>query len=281
MADQPAFARNVLVTGCSGGIGLCVARGLRERGYRVYATARKAEDLDRLRREGLEAVRLDLDDSASIRAAVEEVLEKGGSRLYGLFNNAGWGQSGAVEDLSREVLRAQFETNVFGTVELTNRLIPTLRAQGQGRIINVSSVLGLVTLPYRGAYSATKFALEALTDSLRQELTGSGVHVSLIEPGPILSGFRKSALRAFRAHIDIERSVHREAYRSLERRLSAHSPTKPLTGRPEAVLRKAVHALESRRPRIRYYVSLGTPAMAALRCLLPYWALDRVCRRLA
>jgi NAD(P)-dependent dehydrogenase (short-subunit alcohol dehydrogenase family) len=281
MADPPASSRNVLVTGCSGGIGLCVARGLRERGYRVFATARKAEDLDRLRREGLEGLRLDLDDSASIRAAVEELLERGGNRLYGLFNNAGWGQSGAVEDLSREVLRAQFETNVFGTIELTNRLIPTLRAQGQGRIINVSSVLGLVTLPYRGAYSATKFALEALTDSLRQELAGSGVHISLIEPGPILSGFRESALRAFRANIDAEHSVHRAAYRSLERRLSEQGATKPLTGRPEAVLRKAVHALESRRPRIRYSVTPGTPIMAALRCLLPYWALDWVCRRLA
>lgn len=281
MADQSASARNVLVTGCSGGIGLCVARGLRERGYRVLATARKAEDLERLRQEGLEGIPLDLDDSVSIQTAVREVLEKGGGRLYGLFNNAGWGQSGAVEDLSREVLRAQFETNVFGTVELTNRLIPTLRAQRQGRIINVSSVLGLVTLPYRGAYSATKFALEALTDSLRQELAGSGVRVSLIEPGPILSGFRERSLHAFRAHIDTEHSVHREAYRSLEQRLSAPGPTKPLTDRPEAVLRKAVHALESRRPRVRYYVTLGTPAMVALRCLLPYRALDWVCRRLA
>jgi NAD(P)-dependent dehydrogenase (short-subunit alcohol dehydrogenase family) len=157
--------KTVLITGCSSGIGLCVARGLKQRGWRVFATARQTTDVMRLQAEGLESLRLDLRDSASIQTAVAEILDRTGEQLDALFNNAAYGQMGAVEDLSREALREQFETNLFGTLELTNQIIPVMRRQGGGRIVFNSSVLGLVALPYRGAYVASKFALEGLADT--------------------------------------------------------------------------------------------------------------------
>lgn len=273
--------KNILITGCSSGIGLCVAKGLQARGHRVFATARKPEDVAALEAQGLEALRLDVDDSASINTTVDEVLARCGGRLDALFNNAGYGQPGAVEDLSRTALRAQFETNLFGLVELTNRIMPGMRAQGHGRIINNSSVLGLVVLPYRGAYNATKFALEGLTDTLRLELRGSGIFVSLIEPGPIESQFRANSLLAYRQNIDAARSSHRTHYIAMERRLSKPGSVMPFTLGPEAVLGKVVHALESERPKLRYYVTFPSYLMATLKRVLPYWALDWVIQRIA
>lgn len=264
----------VLVTGCSSGIGRCAAEGLRARGYRVFATARRAADVDALASEGFEALHLDLADSASIGAAVESVFERTGGTLYGLFNNGAYGQPGAVEDLSRDVLRNQFETNFFGWHELTCRVIPAMRRQGSGRIIQNSSVLGLVALKYRGAYNASKFALEGLTDTLRLELAGSGIHVSLIEPGPIESRFRANAYEAFRRNIDTAASAHREAYAGVERRLAQQDDEPPFTLPPTAVLRKVIHALESRRPKPRYYVTVPTYVFAALKRTLPHRGLD-------
>lgn len=272
---------SVLVTGCSSGIGLHVACGLAARGWRVFATARKPADVERLAGLGLESLQLDLDDSESIAAAVDAVLERTGGRLDALFNNGAYGQPGAVEDLRREVLRAQFETNVFGTLELTNRVLPAMRAAGAGRIVQNSSVLGLVALPYRGAYNASKFALEGLTDTLRLELAGSGVHVSLVEPGPIVSRFRDNAHAAFRRNIDAEASVHRDTYRAMERRLTKAGPAAPFTLGPEAVLAKVIHALESPRPRARYYVTFPTHLFATLKRLLPHRGLDAVLRRVS
>lgn len=273
--------KSVLITGCSSGIGRCVAQGLRERGYRVFATARKADDVRSLTEAGFEALLLDLDDSASIEVAVGKVLERTGGRLYALFNNGAYGQPGAVEDLSREVLRAQFETNLFGWHELTRRLLPAMRHRGEGRIIQNSSVLGLVVLPYRGAYNASKFALEGLSDTLRLELAGSGIHVSLIEPGPVQSRFRANAHRAFLANIDAEHSVHRENYRAMERRFEKEGPAVPFTLPPEAVLKRVIHALESPRPRPRYYVTFPTYLFGFLRRLLSSRQLDRVLLRLS
>ena len=273
--------RAVLITGCSSGIGLCVARGLQQRGYRVFASARKAEDVQRLRSDGLTTVQLDLDDSASIQAAVDQVLEQTGGTLYALFNNGAYGQPGAVEDLRREVLRAQFETNLFGTLELTNRIIPVMRRQGYGRIIQNSSVLGFVAMAYRGAYNASKFALEGLTDTLRLELDGSGIHVSLIEPGPITSHFRINARTMFHRHIDAERSIHRSTYLAMEQRLAKPGPAAPFTLPPEAVLKKVIHILESNRPRVRYYVTFPTWLFGALKRLLPHHLLDRVLLRIS
>lgn len=273
--------KTILITGCSSGIGLSAAVGLRARGHRVFASARKAEDVARLRAAGLEAVQLDLDDSGSLRAALDEVLARSGGRLDALFSNAAYGQAGAVEDLNRAALRAQFETNLFGTQELVNLVIPVMRAQGHGRLIYNSSLLGLVAMPYRGAYNASKFALEGLCDTLRLELAGSGIAVSLIEPGPIESRFRANSLAIFRKTIDIERSAHRAHYRGVLKRLEKAGPAAPFTLPPEAVLKRVVHALESRRPRRRYPVTVPTYLFALARRVLPYAALDRMLARIS
>jgi NAD(P)-dependent dehydrogenase (short-subunit alcohol dehydrogenase family) len=275
MAEQ----KIILITGCSSGIGLCAARGLRARGWRVFATARQPADVARLQAEGLESLPLDLRDSASIQTAVTTVLEQTGGRLDALFNNGAYGQPGAVEDLSRAALREQFETNLFGTQELTNQVIPAMRRQGGGRILYNSSVLGLVALPYRGAYVASKFALEGLADTLRLELAGTGIHICLIEPGPILSRFRDNAHVAYLRHIRPETSPHRAKYLAMEARLLKEGPAAPFTLPPEAVLKRVIHALESPRPRARYPVTVPTYLFAFLRRLLPTRALDAILRR--
>ena len=272
--------KSILITGCSSGIGRCVADGLAARGYRVFATARKPEDVERLQAAGLESLQLDLRDSASIAAAVDEVLARTGGRLYALFNNGAYGQMGAVEDLSRDVLREQFETNLFGWHELTNRVLPAMRAQGHGRIIHNSSVLGFVALPFRGAYVASKYALEGLTDTLRLELRNTDIHAVLVEPGPITSRFRANAYIAFKRNIDPESSVHRDHYRAMERRLTTEGPVVPFTLPPEAVLKQVIRALESRRPRARYYVTFPTYLFATLKRLLPQRTLDRILTRI-
>lgn len=268
--------RAVLISGCSSGIGRCVAVGLKTRGYRVFAGVRNAVHAAELRDRGLEPVQLDLANSESIRAAVTEVLDACQGQLYGLFNNAGFGQPGAVEDLSRAALTEQFEVNVFGTHELTHYVLPAMRRQGAGRIIQNSSVLGLIAMKYRGAYIASKHALEGLSDTLRLELAGTNIHVSLIEPGPISSQFRANALHAFRRHIDAGNSVHRDTYEAVLSRLENRSEEVPFTLSGDAVLAKTIHALESRRPRIRYPVTLPAHVFAALRRLLPHAWLDRL-----
>lgn len=270
----------ILITGCSSGIGHVAANELRERGYRVFASARKQADCDRLTSEGFESLRIDLDDSRSIRTGVELLLAQTGGRIYALFNNGAYGQPGAVEDLDRDALRAQFETNLFGWHELTRQLIPSMRRQGEGRIIQNSSVLGLVALPYRGAYNASKFALEGLSDTLRMELHGSGVHVSLIEPGPIESRFRANSLSMFEKYIDVANSVHRHNYQATLKRLRTKGAAVPFTLPPEAVVRRLIHALESPRPRARYYVTLPTYLLGNLKRILSSRALDWIARRI-
>ena len=269
----------VLITGCSSGIGLCCAAGLQARGYRVFATARKSEDVERLKAQGFEAYRLDIADGSSIRDGIGQVLEATEGKLYGLFNNAGFGQPGAVEDLSREVLCEQFETNVFGTLELTNLVLPVMRRQEAGRIIINSSVLGFAAMPYRGAYNASKYALEGLADTLRLELAGSGVHVSLVEPGPIRSRFRDNAYTLYLKNIKPEASVHRHQYQKMEARLLKEGPATPFTQGPEAVLERVVHALEAKRPKARYYVTFPSYLFGYLKRLLPTTWLDEVLRR--
>ena len=270
--------RSVLITGCSSGIGHCVASGLKQRGYRVFATARRNDSVEQLLSEGFESLQLDLDDSVSINRAVEEILRRTGGELYALFNNGAFGLPGAVEDLSRDAIRAQFETNFFGWLELTNLLLPVMRKQGCGRIIQNSSVLGFVAMPYRGAYNASKYAIEGLSDTLRLELRNTGIHVSLVEPGPILSRFRANALVALQRHIDIENSVHNERYQRVLERLNKQGPAVPFTLPPEAVLHKVTHALESSRPRARYYVTVPTFLFGYLKRLLPTSTLDRLLR---
>ncbi|WP_019625488.1 SDR family oxidoreductase [Thioalkalivibrio sp. ALJT] len=275
---SPSTSRAVLITGCSTGIGACTARILRERGYRVFATARRSEDVARLKQEGFEALQLDLLDSASIHGAVAEVLHRTDGHLYALFNNGAYGQPGAVEDLNRATLRAQLETNVLGWLELTNAVLPAMRRAGEGRIIQNSSVLGLVALRLRGAYVTSKFAIEGMSDTLRQELHGTGIHVALIEPGPIRSEFRANALKAFRYHIQRDHSPWHETYRAAEARMANAEADAPFTLGPEAVARCVVHALEARRPRVRYHVTFPTRLFAFLRWLLPARAMDAVLR---
>lgn len=274
-------AQTILITGCSSGIGLCLAENLHGLGHRVFATARKPDDVARLAAQGIESLQLDLDDSASIRGAVDEILRRTRGRLDALINNGAYGQAGAVEDLRREVLRAQFETNLFGWLELINLVLPVMRRQGHGRIINIGSLLGFVALPYRGAYNASKYALEGLTDTLRLELADTAIHVSLIEPGPIASRFRANAFASYQRNIDAEHSAHRERYAALERRLTRPGPVAPFTLPPEAVLRKLLHALTSRRPRLRYYVTFPSHLFAVLRRVLSARMLDRVLSRVA
>jgi NAD(P)-dependent dehydrogenase (short-subunit alcohol dehydrogenase family) len=269
-------AKTILITGCSTGIGYTTALMLKNRGHTVIATARKADDVIRLQAEGFTALRLDLADSDSIRQAVEQTLELTGGKLDALFNNGAFGQPGAVEDLSREVLRFQFETNLFGTHELTNRIIPVMRKQGHGRIIYNSSVLGLVALTYRGAYNASKFALEGLADTLRLELRGTGIDISLIEPGPILSNFRQNSFALYKRNIDAQRSVHRDKYEAMEARLQKEGAAVPFTLPAEAVAEKVVHALEAKRPKIRYFVTFPTYLFGTLKRLLPHSLLDKL-----
>jgi len=271
--------RSILITGCSSGIGECVARGLHERGYCVFASVRNADDRATFDQSGIECLVLDYADSASIKAAVEQLLEQTGGHLYALFNNGAYGQPGACEDLSRAAMRQQFETNVFGWMELTNLLLPVMRAQGYGRIIQNSSILGFTAMSMRGAYNASKFAIEGFSDTLRLELAGTDIHVSLIEPGPVESRFRANAYRAFQQHIEVEKSVHRERYMKMIERFETIGNVQPFTLPPEAVLKRVLHALESRQPKIRYPVTFPTYLFAWLKRLLSDRMLDRILRR--
>lgn len=266
--------KTILITGCSSGIGYCVAKALHERGYRVFATARKRDGVEMLLAEGLESFRLDLTDSNSIHFAFEEAMRRTDGELYALFNNGAYGLPGAVEDLNRDALRAQFETNVFGWQEITNLAIPVMRRQGYGRIIQNSSVLGFVSLPFRGAYNASKYAIEGLSDTLRLELRGTNIYVSLIEPGPIDSQFRMNAVKALAKYIDIENSFHREKYQGVLTRLNKQGPAVPFTLPPEAVLKRVIHALEAAKPQPRYFVTFPTYLFGILKRILSARALD-------
>lgn len=267
--------RSILITGCSSGIGLDAARGLKARGWRVFATCRQDVDCERLRGEGLESFRLDYADEASIEAAVAETLQRTGGTLDALYNNGAFACPGAVEDLPRGALREIFETNLFGYHDLTRRVIPVMRAQGHGRIINCSSVLGLVGATWRGAYVATKFAMEGLTDVLRIEMRGTGIDIILIEPGPIATRIRANAVPHFEKWVDWENSARREQYVTLRGRLYGVKTKKDAFELgPEAVTAKLIHAVEAKRPKARYYVTTPTYLMGALRRVLPTRALD-------
>ncbi len=269
---------SVLITGCSSGIGLCVAHGLKNQGFQVIASARQPADVERLRREGLQAVQLDLDDRDSLNEGLQEALKLTEGRLYGLFNNGAYGQPGAVEDLTWDTLEAQLRTNLLSWHELTRQVIPIMREQGSGRIIQNSSVLGFAAMPYRGAYNCSKFALEGLSDTLRLELTGTGIFVSLVEPGPITSKFRENAYQKYLANIDKKAGPHRANYEAMEARLKKEGDATPFTLPPEAVLKKVLHALRSPRPKARYPVTVPTYAFAFLRRLLSTRQMDAVLR---
>ncbi|MBU2984309.1 SDR family NAD(P)-dependent oxidoreductase [Saccharophagus degradans] len=270
----------IFITGCSTGIGFCAAKTLVERGYHVIAGVRNMASADALREANIEdIVEIDLASSQSIERAVQQVLAISKGNLYALFNNAAYGQPGAVEDLTRDTLRKQFETNFFGTHELTIKLLPTLLQQKDARLIQNSSILGFAAMPMRGAYNASKFALEGLTDTLRLELAGSSLKISLIEPGPIESHFRKNALVALEENVDIHNTRHSKMYKTAIERLRKVGPAAPFTLPADAVVAKLIHALESRRPKQRYFVTVPTYAMAILKVLLPGRWMDYVLRK--
>ncbi|SFB23852.1 Short-chain dehydrogenase [Rhizobium sp. NFR07] len=261
--------RTIIVTGCSSGIGAYCARALKADGWRVFATVRRDEDLAALEADGIEALVMDYTKPETIARLVEAVADRTGGRIDALFNNGAYGQPGAVEDLTTDVLREQFETNVFGWHELTRRVIPMMRTQGKGRIVNCSSILGIVPYRYRGAYTASKYALEGLTVTMRMELEGSGIGVSLIEPGPIESRFTANALAKINDHIDLEGSAHAAEYRRQLRRLDGSGPVNRHRLGPDAVHEVLRQALNSPRPRPHYLVTRPAKQGALLKRLLP------------
>ena len=269
--------QNILITGCSSGIGLQTALTLKDNNYKVYASAKKIEDVEMLRNLGFETFKIDVRNKEDISNALNTILQND-KKLDAVFNNAGFGQPGAVEDLKKAVLREQFETNVFGTQELTNLVIPYMRKQKSGRIIYNSSILGFVAMSYRGAYNASKFAIEGLADTLRLELYKSGVEVVLIEPGPIRSDFRKNALAKFLEHIDQEHSAHSDVYAKTLARLQK-SGDAPFTLGSEAVLEVLIHAIEAKSPKARYSVTFPTKLFAWLKRFLSTRLLDTIARK--
>jgi len=274
------MTKTLLITGCSSGIGHAAAHDMRARGWRVFAACRTAQDCDRLRAAGFESPRIDYTNPDSIRSGLAEVLDATGGTLDALFNNGAHGLPGAVEDLPTQGLREIFEANFFGWHELTRQVIPVMRAQGHGRIVQNSSVLGLVTFPWRGAYAATKYALEGLTDTLRLELADTGIHVMLIEPGPVTSKIRENSIPHFEKHIDWQTSPLRARYEgSLLKRLYESSGPDRFELPPSAVSKKLAHALEAPRPRPRYYVTTPTRIAGTLRRILSTRAIDRILLR--
>ncbi|WFQ79741.1 SDR family oxidoreductase [Xenorhabdus sp. SF857] len=251
----------IFITGCSSGIGLIAAKTLHQRGYRVLAACRKPSDLAHMRELGFEPIELDLDDKESVECAARKVIELTNGRLFGLFNNGGFGVYGPLESISREQMEKQFSTNFFGAHQLTCLLLPAIRAYGAGRIVQTSSVMGLISTPGRGAYAASKYALEAWSDALRGELAKTDIKVSLIEPGPIHTRFTHN--------INQTQQDHPVENPGLVRRF---------TLMPEDVVSKLIHALESANPKLRYSVTLLTHAVKMMRRLLPERWLDRILR---
>ena len=273
--------QTVLITGCSSGIGRHAALRLSQMGYRVLATARKPEDLEALKDSGLKALHLELRSEKSVESCCEQVLDFAEGKLYALFNNAAYGQIGALEDLGRGDLRAQFEANFFGWHDLTCRMIPAMRAQQSGRIVLNSSVLGYTAFMMRGAYVATKHALEGWADTLRQELRNTGIFVTLIEPGPIHSNFNKNAMLSLDHAIDTKSSPHILRYQMMERKFREKSAPVPFTLPPDAVTRVLLRCLSAKRPKCRYRVTVPSHVLWWLKPFLSDRMLDNLLYRLA
>ncbi len=272
--ESTSTLRTVLITGCSSGIGLCLAHGLRSAGYRVFTSARKVEDVTKLKKLGFDAFSLDLASSDSIKAAISELYQKTDS-LYALINNGAYGQAGALEDISREALEKQFQANVFGWHELTNLVLPSMKEKNIGRIVYISSVLGFVAMPFRGSYVASKFAIEGLVDTLRLELKKTKIKLCLVQPGPIKSKFRENAFLAFKENVDPSNSDYKREYKSMIQRLNSDKNVK-FTLAPESVLRCVLHALDSQIPKNRYRVTFPTKLFAFLCRILPSSWMDHI-----
>ncbi|HLB41425.1 MAG TPA: SDR family NAD(P)-dependent oxidoreductase [Gammaproteobacteria bacterium] len=270
------MTHSILITGCSSGIGLSTALLLKQRGYRVFAAVRKASDIEKLKAQGIdEAIPLDVTNAASRVNAIETILQITGGTLDALFNNAGFLVAGAIEDVNDEWIRTQFETNVFGVIALTRLILPIMRKQGHGRIIQNSSILGIITMPYYGVYNASKFALEGFSNTLRQELHGTGIHVSIINPGPIYSKLRDHSFDIYQQTLAKQDSLHRHAYQKLEK--SYFHPNKKnrrLMYDPKIVVKAVIHALESRHSHIHYYIGFPIKLLVFLKRILPEHLFD-------
>ncbi|EGQ8028597.1 SDR family oxidoreductase [Vibrio vulnificus] len=271
----------VLITGCSSGIGYVCAHALQKEGFQVIASCRNLRDVERLQSEGLTCIQLDLADSNSISLAVQQALEISDGQLYGLFNNGAYGQPGALEDLPTDALRAQFESNFFGWHQLVREILPIMRKNKQGRIVQNSSVLGFAAMKYRGAYNASKFAIEGWSDTLRLELDGTNIHIAILEPGPIETRFRYNALQAFLQWIDIENSPHRESYLAQKDRLENTNSKSRFVLPAESCIEPVLHALTSQKPKIRYRVTTPTKLFAVFKRILPTRWLDEILKRAA
>jgi NAD(P)-dependent dehydrogenase (short-subunit alcohol dehydrogenase family) len=273
--------KSILITGCSTGIGYVCAHALKAQGFNVIASCRKPDDVQRLQAEGLTCIQLDLNDPISITQGAEQAISLAQGKLYALFNNGAYGQPGALEDLPTEALKAQFQTNFFGWHQLVQEILPHMRAHGEGRIIQNSSVLGFAAMKYRGAYNASKFALEGWTDTLRLELADTNIKVALIEPGPIETQFRQNALAAFEKWIDTESSPHRVAYEAQKQRLDNDKSNNKFALPAEACIDPVLHALTSDSPKIRYRITTPTKLFAVLKRVLPTRLLDKILRQAA
>lgn len=282
MATSPFQAtkmKSILITGCSSGIGYATAKQLHAQGWRVFASCRKADDVVRLHDEGLVCLRLDVTDHTQVQAAFAHIAAVTGGTLDAVFCNAGYGQTGAVEDIPLAALREQYETNVFGVWACIVEAMKLFRRQGRGRVLVNGSVLGFAAMPWRGAYNSSKFALEGLCDTLRNENHGSGIFVSLLEPGPIASRFRATALAKFKQHINVGASVHQADYQAQLKRLQKKGDAAPFTLSADACAAVCVHALNAARPNARYAVTVPSHAFWYLKRLLPTAALDWALRR--
>ncbi len=268
--------KTILITGCSSGIGYDTAHYLHKNGFRVFATARQHEDVQRLKDEGLDAYLLDVTKPETITETLKSILKLTNGKLYAVFNNAGFGQPGAVEDIETDVLREQFETNLFGLHEVTRQIIPIMRAQGYGRIIQHSSVLGLISLRFRGAYNASKYAIEGLCDTLRLELYPDDIHVVTINTGPVHSDFRKNATKKYYQYIAGKTSVFEEAYKKELLPYEGKKKKDPFTKESDVVIANILHALNAKKPRPRYYNTLATHLLGGLKRLFPTALLDRI-----
>lgn len=277
MASLPLSAKTILITGCSSGIGYASAKTLQQAGWRVIASCRKIEDVQRLQAEGLESIQLDVTSEQDIQNAFDYIRTSG--QLDAVFCNAGYGQPGTVEDIPRAALQEIFDTNVIGNWQVMNEALKIFRQQNSGRILITSSILGFAAMHYRGAYNATKFALEGMADTLRHELYGSNIFVSLIEPGPIQSQFRPNSVKKLYQYIDMERSFHKEGYQKQLKRLTHKGNANPFALPATACAKSVLSALNSPKPKARYQITFPTKLFWWLRRLLPTILFDFACRK--
>ncbi|MCP4969661.1 MAG: SDR family NAD(P)-dependent oxidoreductase [Arcobacter sp.] len=272
--------QNILITGCSSGIGLQTAKTLKQNGIRVYASARKEEDVQMLKDLGFNTFLLDVTNPSHIKDALEQIV-KNDSKIDAVFNNAGFGQPGALEDIQTKFLKEQFETNVFGLHELTRQVLPYMREQGYGKIIQHSSVLGLISLKFRGAYNASKYAIEGLADTLRLELDNTKISICTINTGPVTSKFRENAIKKFQENVDQENSSYKKEYDTqLNARLESDKDTTPFNLPATSVANIIQKIMNTDNPKPRYYVTKATYILGFFKRILSTGLLDKILKNI-